>query len=230
MSIAAGEATNDWITKDFYFTVDLTGTNKDESETGIDYNVARDYRKVLQMVFIQDAFEAGNDLYFADFEFVDLGEVITTGGASVLTDAAAEAAGMQAMRYYFDYKTIDGSQIIIGGETLKVVERGFFYRNGTVAKDGTVASLYNGSASQKKTEGFNNCWAYDEATQMMKFSTYVTGFKKENDLRKLEVNAYIIVELADGSRCTIYSGSINRSVAGVKGLENATDGDINLGQ
>ena len=230
VNIAAGEATNGWITKDFYFTIDLTGKNKDESETGVDYTVERDSRKTLQMVFTQDAFEAGNDLYFADIAVVDLGEVITKGGASVLNDAAAEVAGMQAMRYYFDYKTIDGDEIILGNETLKVVERGFFYRNGTVAKDGTVASLYNGSATQKKTEGFNNCWAYDEATQMMKFSTYVTGFKKENDVRKLEVNAYIIVELADGSRCTIYSGSTNRSVEGVKGLGNANDNDINVGQ
>jgi len=233
MSIAAGEATNNWITKDVYFTIDLTGTNSDENETGVDYNVERDYRKALQMVFTQDAFEAGNDLYFADIEVVDLGEVITKGGASVLNADAAEEAGMQAMRFYFDYKTIDGSQIIIGEETLTVVERGFLYRNGKVAKDGTVASLYDGTASQK-TEGFNNCWAYDEATQMMKFSTYVTGFKKENDTRKLEVNAYIIVELADGSRYTIYSASTNRSVAGVQGLgdpsDSSSDGNINDGQ
>ena len=234
MSIAAGEATNGWITKDFYFTIDLTGTNKGEGETGIDYNVARDDKKTLQMVYTQDAFEAGNDLYFADIEVVDLGEVITKGGASVLTSAAADVAGMQAMRYYFNYKTIDGDEIILGGKTLKVVERGFLYRNGKVAQGGTVASLYTGTASQKKTEGFNNCWAYDEATQMMKFSTYVIGFKKQDDTRKLEVNAYIIVELDDGSRCTIYSGSTNRSVAGVQGLgdasDSASDDNINDGQ
>ena len=80
-------------------TVDLTGTNMDESETGIDYNVARDYRKTLQMVFTQDAFEAGNDLYFADIEIVDLGEVVTTGGASVLTSAAADAGSSLRQRH-----------------------------------------------------------------------------------------------------------------------------------
>lgn len=230
MSVAAGEATENWVQKDAYFTVDLTGTNMDESETGIDYNVARDYRKTLQMVFIQDAFEAGNDLYFADIEIVDLGEVVTTGGASVLTSAAADAAGMQAMRYYFNYKTVDGSQIIIGNETLKVVERGFLYRNGAVASGAAVASLYTAPVKQTKDSNFNQCWKYDEETQMMKFSTYVTGFKKENDTRKLEVNAYIIVELEDGSRYTIYSGSINRSVAGVQGLGAATDSDVTIGQ
>jgi hypothetical protein len=230
MSIAAGEATNGWITKNVYFTIDLAGINNDEGESGIDYNVARDGRKTLQMAYTQDAFDAGNDLYFADIEVVDLGEVITKGGASVLTKDAADEAEQQAMRFYFNYKTIDGDEIILGDETLKVVERGFLYRNGKVAKDATVPSLYTGPVSQKKTADFNNCWAYDEATQMMKFSTYVTGFKKENDTRKLEVNAYIIVELKDGTRCTIYSGSINRSVAGVQGLGDATDGNISDGQ
>ncbi len=228
IAIAAGEATDGWVTRDVYFTADFAGTVTDETETGRDYTVNREYRRTLMMTFYQDANEAGNDLYFADIDVIDLGgDVIAEGGASILTDAAAEAAGnRQAMRYYFSYKTTDGSNIFVGDDELKVVERGFYYRNGYVANGDTVATMYTAAVKQSKAEDFNICWAYDEATGMMTFSTYVTGFQIGDTTKKLEVKAYIIVEDANGAQYTIYADSINRTVAGVGA---GTDSDINAG-
>ena len=229
ITINAGEATDGWVTANAYFTADLSGTVQDETETGLDYNVQRTtWMNKLFMTYTQDANEAGNDLYFADIEVIDLGDaVVEEDGASILTDEAAEEADQQAMRFYFNYKTDDGSNIYLGDDVLTVVERGFYYRNGYVASGGAVATMYTADVKKNKTDNFNTCWAYDEASKMMTFSSYITGFKLENDDRKLEVKAYIIVETDDGSRYTIYSDSINRTVAGVGA---GTDLDINDGQ
>ena len=225
--------TGEWVEETVYFTADVIGTVTDETETGIDYNLKNDSRVTLSAVYVQDATEAGNDLYFKDFEIVDLGEVVTKGGASVLTAEAADAAGSQAMRFYFSYETEDGSTIKLGNDTLKVVERGFLYRNGYLEKDAVETAFRTNTGGIKKvakTDGFNVCWDYDDATDKMTFSTYVTGFKKADDVRKLEVKAYIIAQDAKGNQFTIYADSINRSVAGVQGLSGATDTDINAGQ
>ena len=230
VSVAAGDATDVWVTKTAYFTADFSGTVTDETETGLDYNVNRETRRTLQMVFTQDAFEAGNDLYFADIEVIDLGAaVVEEGGASVLTEEVAIKENKQAMRFYFNYKTDDGSNIYIGDDKLTVVERGFYYRNGYVANGGTVDTMYTADVQQSKTDNFNTCWAYNEETKMMTFSTYITGFGLNDDERKLEVNAYIIVADAEGNLYTIYADSINRTVEGVKGAGGATDNDFFAG-
>lgn len=223
----------EWVEETVYFTVDFVGTVTDEAETGLNYNISNDYRATLSGAFLQDATEAGNDLYFKDFVVEDLGEVMTAGGASVLTDAAADAANSQAIRYYFNYTTVDGSTIKLGDDTLTVVERGFLYRNGYLEKGAAEKGFYTttaGVVKEGKTENFGTCWHFDEATGKMTFSTYVTGFKKTGDTRKLEVKAYVIVEDANGNQFTLYADSINRSVAGVQGVGGATDGDVEDGQ
>ncbi|MBR2043720.1 MAG: hypothetical protein IJ946_05205 [Clostridia bacterium] len=234
ITINAGEATNEWVTANAYFTADRAGTVQDETETGIDYNVQRDSWDNLFMTYTQDANEAGNDLYFADIEVTDLGNaVVEEAGASILTDAAAEKAGQQAMRFYFTYKTTDGSTIELDGKTFTVAERGFIYRNGKAAKGDTVnvmdLAAVNGTNVKKtaKSDAFNECWEYNSETGMMKFSTYVTGFKLENDDRKLEVKAYVTFTDGNGATFTIYSDSINRMVEGVGA---GTDSNFNAGQ
>ena len=241
MTVAAGGVTNGWVTKNAYFTADLTGVVADEDEKGLDYKVTWSPNNYLYMTFTQDAVEAGNDLYFTNIEIVDLGEVIDAVGASILTDTAAQNAEMQAMRFYFDYKTVDGSTIELGkGEILTVVERGFIYRNGSADKDNDSYidegasvkhfTLSDATVREKKENAFNQCWAYNETTSMMRFSTYVTGFGLVNDFRKLEVKGYIIAEDGDGNRFTLYANSINRTVEGVKSYgdmpfdENISDG------
>ena len=119
VSVAAGDATDGWVTKTAYFTADFAGTVIDETETGLDYDVTRETRRTLQMVFTQDANDAGNDLYFADIQVIDLGaSVVEENGASVLTEEVATKENKQAMRFYFNYKTDDGSNIYVGDDVL----------------------------------------------------------------------------------------------------------------
>jgi hypothetical protein len=232
---------------------------KDEIETGIDYVNKESGRDTLYAIYYQDANENGNDVEFIDFEVVDLGVGIAASGASVLTDDAAAAAGQQAMRYYFDYKTDDGSQIYLGDEVLTVVKRGFLYANGSAdngpggnnahkgtAGDGIITSyvsnwieygeakfrnLTSSSVYSEKSDNLDRCWKYNEEDKMMRFSTYVTGFGLNDKTKKLEVMAYIVVE-ANGQQFTLYANkSINRTVEGTKTLaDGGFDTDIEAGQ
>ncbi len=242
-AVAAGTSDDTWTEQTAYFTVDLIGDVADERETGIDYKVTNDTRDTLYASFYQDINEeSANDIYFVDFEVVDLGEAIQAKGASVLTDDAASRAKQQAMRFYFDYKTVDGSTIeLSNGDILKVVKRGFIYRNGSadrnnddyIDEDASVEyfTLSNALVSEEKTDNFDVCWAYNEG--MMTFSTYVKGFDEFDDNKKLEVKAYIIATDTKGNTFTLYANkSINRTVDGVKGndYDMPSDDDIDIGK
>ena len=243
--VPAGASDGTWTEQTTYFTVDNYSLINDENETAVDYSLNTTTRDTLYVAFYQLENENGNAIDFIDFEIEDLDVAIEAKGASILTDAAAQDAKMQAMRFYFDYKTVDGSTIELGnGEILTVVERGFIYRNGAADKnkDGVIESnVVNGreigekryytfrdsTVKTSKDKDFNLCWSYDEATSMMRFSTYVTGFAIENDLRKLEVRGYIVAKDVNDNTFTLYANkAINRTVDGV---ESATDTDINIG-
>ncbi len=231
--VEAGNATNGYTKVTHYFTAQTYKSITDESEAGIDYK----YQDLTCALYATLGNGSDSNVDFIDFELVDLGVAVTAQGASILTDAAAESVHQQAMRYYFNYKTNDGSQIIIGDETFKVVKRGFLYANGNADKnvDGVISSdeatfhnLTTSSVDEFKVTDFDKCWAYNSDTKMMTYSTYVTGFQKQNDARKLEVRGYIVIEV-DGQQFTLFADtSINRTVDGTKGKTDGVDPDTDF--
>ena len=239
VNIDAGESNGEWIERVVYFTADFIGSVTDNNEIGRDYqDIVYSANRALYFNFFQG--EGANDIYFADFVIEDLGTPVVAAGASKLKDDYANQIEQQAIRYYFNYKTVDGSTLeFSNGDTLRVVERGFYFRNGLsyVGKDAeenlltdfTVPIFKTSTAKSAKTSDFHKCWAYNQSTGIMTFSTYVTNFAL-NDPRKLEVRGYVkVIDEATGEKFTIYAKeSINRTVGGIFG-EEATDKDINAG-
>jgi hypothetical protein len=175
----------------------------------------------LYLCFGQDV-RGKNTVYFTDFQIKDLGEVITSAGTSVLTNTAASSAGHQAIRYYFNYATTNGTNIILDGEILTIVERGFVYSNGALdhgetEKSGVFASN-KGLVKNSKTSGFDKCWAYKDG--VMTFSTYIKDFEINGDSRKAQVKGYLLVEDSQNNQFYIHSAAINRTVSGAKNPNN----------
>ncbi|MEE0945797.1 MAG: family 16 glycosylhydrolase [Acutalibacteraceae bacterium] len=218
-TIAKGEG--DWKKAEFYITADLGGMVDDIA--GGDDIVLSDGYKELYVSFIQNITKSNlsgedNDIYFTDFTLTDLGTVIGTDGASILTEEAATTSKNQALRYYFNYETVDGSTIILDGKTFNIIERGFIYKNGAIDKY-TNNSIYlggmtlgsQGTVSEKKTDNFNYCWEYEYS--LMTFSTYVNGFDSSMADYDLIVRGYITFADEQGIEHTIYSDTINRSIS-----------------
>ncbi len=231
VNIDAGESTGEWTERVVYFTADFVGSVTGNNEIGRDYeDIVYSDRKTLYFNFFQDG---ANDIYFADFVIEDLGTPVVAAGASKLKDDYANQIEQQAIRYYFNYKTVDGSTLeFSNGDTLRVVERGFYFRNGlsyATGADFTVPLFKDSTVKSVKEDEFHKCWAYNQSTGIMTFSTYVTNFGL-HDARKLEVRGYVkVIDEATGEKFTIYANeSINRTVDGIFGDE-ATDNDINTG-
>lgn len=159
--------------------------------------------------------KAGNDL-------------VNTVGGQCLTAEAEAIAASQAIRYSFTYDTKTGGEIFIGDNEYKVIERGFIYVNGNnYAKGGIYKGDFNLTNAKNGAYKYNSknnnldvCWTYSaiENTDLysLAFSTFVKDFDID-DTKEMMVKAYIIIEI-DGQQFTVYSDSINRSVAYLKSL------------
>ncbi|MBR2042996.1 MAG: glycoside hydrolase family 16 protein [Clostridia bacterium] len=206
----------DWSTVNYYFTVDPRGKVIGDIEYGYDYMLTKDNNNLF-IYFTQEKAEQ-NTLYATDFLLTDLGNVIETGGSSVLSDSAsASIGGKQAIRFFFSYKTTNnGKNIVIDGESFTVRERGFVYAKGKLYKDQTEKADFfansPGSLIQKKKVGFDFCWSLENDTAT--FSTYVKDFTGRQDDRKLLIKAYLLIEDNEGNRHYIHSDSMNRTVEG----------------
>ncbi|MEE0945798.1 MAG: hypothetical protein U0M42_03075 [Acutalibacteraceae bacterium] len=218
--IVAGET---WYDFTYYITYDAAA-NKTTAVAGFDDSkeAIREYFYIYfnQTITSHDTTGCDNQIYFADFEYVDLGAAVGKGGASVLKEADN---GRQAMRFYFSYETDDGSTIKLGDEEFEVVERGFVYTNGAIGKYTNASGQYtglfrptnnNGTVKYSaKTENFNECWSNENG--VMTFSTYVKGFTESLMDSKLIVKGYVTFKDANGKLYTVYSENTNRSVNGI---------------
>lgn len=166
----------------------------------------------------------GNALYLywpadCDFsvynaELEKLGTVVGNGGVSMIktNDASME----QALRYYFNYDTNTGKELVFNGETFKIVSRGFLMANGGNGGLSEAAVTRETAKSNNKIKDLNiteltKCWTVKEnenGTNNITFSTYVTKFAAEggtyNLSKKLYVKAYIEV-LVGTQNYTFYS-------------------------
>lgn len=204
-----------WYDFEYYFTADTLDVNVDSEETGLDYNKTCNGANAVFMLINS---ESKKDLYFTDITLTDLGQVISSKGASVLKEEEAENIGRQAMRFYFDYETADGSTVTLDGKPFKVIERGFIYRKGNLEYFQQEEANFNANADgvvKTQTTLLNKCWSYDDQTQRLTFSTFVKNFNK-TDSRKLEVKGYIVIEDSYGKQHLIHSATTNRTIKGIK--------------
>ncbi|MEE0840528.1 MAG: hypothetical protein U0L72_08330 [Acutalibacteraceae bacterium] len=219
--VVAGE---NWYDFTYYVTYDAAGYYESVPGAGMD-DTKESVREYFYIWFSQNITThnlegCDNEIYITDIVYEDLGVAVGKNGASVLNEEAMQTATSQAMRFYFTYETEDGSTIKIGDEIFTVKERGFIYKNGAIGKytadNGAYTGLLLSTAGIKKsakTEGFENCWAYEDGT--MTFSTYVKGFTQELYDNKLIVRGYVTFADASGKLHTVYSDTVNRSVNGI---------------
>lgn len=152
--------------------------------------------------------------------------LIAHGGASILKNVAENA--YQALRYYFNYDTINGNDIVIDGEVYTVKSRGFLLTNGGVNADAQITrSAANGTTIKDiNVTKLDNCWesvANNDAlnSDKLTYSIYATGFKPVNgtynNTNKLYVKGYVVVEI-NGVEYTLYSEEYNTTVSEVANL------------
>lgn len=152
--------------------------------------------------------------------------LIAHGGASILKNVAENA--YQALRYYFNYDTINGNDIVIDGEVYTVKSRGFLLTNGGVNADAQITrSAANGTTIKDiNVTKLDNCWesvANNDAlnSDKLTYSIYATGFKPVNgtynNTNKLYVKGYVVVEIND-VEYTLYSEEFNTTVSEVANL------------
>jgi hypothetical protein len=141
--VEAGTDTNGWTTATFYITADLPGEIT-ESTNGLDDTKTSGANCGLYLTLGKDSGSNNVEIAIKETKVEKLCEVVGATGASVLTDAAAQEAGKQAIRYYFNYKTEnEGADIVIGSQSFEVVERGFIITNGAINNYGCLNTTDN---------------------------------------------------------------------------------------
>ncbi len=218
--VVAGDT---WYDFTYYVTYDAAGYYA--AVDGID-DTKSSVREFFYVWFSQDITAhdltgCDNEIYIADIVYEDLGVAVGENGASILNSDAMQTATSQAMRFYFNYATEDGSTIKLGDEEYTVVARGFIYQNGAIGKYTAADGKYTGFSlntagvkkSSVKKDNFDECWEY--ADGVMTFSTYVKGFTEALYDSKLIVRGYVTFVDANGKEHTVYSDTVNRSVNGI---------------
>lgn len=130
------------------------------------------------------------------FDNVSVSTVLSDGGASVLTKAAQQEAGKQAMRFYYTYRSPDGTGLSAAGADYAIAERGVLLLSGTFDRDETLTLANAKAVCLKKTADFDTCWQASDG--LVTYSNYVTDFAIEDE-RMLTVRGYVI--LTDGKIC-----------------------------
>ncbi len=152
--------------------------------------------------------------------------LLTQAGISMLEGVAEN--NNQALRYYFNYDSINGNDIIIDGEVYTVKSRGFLVTNGTANANAQITrSAANGTTVKDiNVTKLANCWnavANNDAlnSSELTYSIYVTGFKPVNgtynNTSRLYVKGYVVVEV-NGVEYTLYSEELNMTVSEVANL------------
>ncbi len=147
----------------------------------------------------------------------------TYGGVSILTDSAAENAGHQALRVYYGYKLNDNDKIEFGGKEYSLKERGILISkltniNGNITLENVDETIIRTG----KTEDFDKCWIFDDATNTVIYSNYIIGFDF-TDTRRFKFRGYIILDDGTESGKVIYTDAVSTSVVEISGNDIVDD-------
>lgn len=134
-----------------------------------------------------------------------ISEVTSNEGASMLKSDNLDD-GKQAIRFLFSYDTVlgKGNTVKLGSGEYTVKERGILVKS--AAND--TSKLERGTEDARviktvKTNEFDTCWQYDDATGKYQFSMYIKGLETD-DTRELVSRGYVV--LTDGeNEFTFYS-------------------------
>ncbi len=217
-----------------FFTADKDGigvyTNRGDVDGGKTIITANGSGTYTAYVTVDKLSEQGDTLYIykkgatanqtnnvTNITLTPLANAITNEGVSILKGKTSA----QAIRYYFGYNTTDGKDIILGGNSYEVVERGFLLANGAGRIDDGVC-IDSADVLKKSVSGeaLTNCWQVTDiggGKSNIWFSSYVDGFAN-GDTRKLFVKGYITFK-ANGNEFTIYADASNGSVATIDALQ-----------
>lgn len=154
--------------------------------------------------------------------------VVSNNGVSMLEGLAENDT--QALRYYFNYDTVTGKEIIMGGETYNIVSRGILFANGSkMAEEVVSRELAKTNTSGIKDFNITNltkCWELkvnDSGNYNLTFSNYVTNFEADNNTynntKRLYAKAYVVINV-DGREYTIYAEESNYTVKEVADMQN----------
>lgn len=205
---------------DIYFTVDMF-SDKGNPQGNALYLYIPDGAENIELAIL--SIEQVNN--------VNDGALIGNGGAAILINQPADAT--QALRFYFTYDTVTGSEVVIDSTEYKLVSRGFLLANGEVARDAVVTrEMAKGKSDFSivdiNVENFDKCWETvknaDGRTNNLTFSIHVIGFEPSeknsyNNTRRLYVKGYVVIDV-DGTEYTLYSAESSFTVSEVAAQYN----------
>lgn len=180
-----------------YVNIDMEGGSSAEGET----------------LYVYWPADADFSVFYA--ELTNIGNVVGNGGVSMVKGLAESES--QALRYYFNYNTVSGNEIIINGESYAVLSRGFLFANGGNGglEDASVTretAKNNSKIIDMNTTDLSKSWAFKQVggVDNLTYSTYVTNFKSENGTynqsQKLYVKGYVEVQI--GTQTAIFYSTI----------------------
>ncbi|MBR2043476.1 MAG: hypothetical protein IJ946_03965 [Clostridia bacterium] len=202
--ITVTDVKNEWTRAEIYLTTDFAHCEKESGYSGETFCIpaikVTDSKRTVYM----DAFS--------------ITRVSISGGASALTDEAANEAGGQAVRFYFSYNADKNGNLIANGVGNAIKERGIMF----TANGNTDLIIENRNKSSvtvtSKTDNFSECW--NKENNVITYSTYVKNFDY-TDSRTIYARGYII--LADGS--VAYSNKVEYSLDGILETNSLLSGE-----
>lgn len=153
-------------------------------------------------------------------ELENLGTLVGNGGVSMIKGLSESES--QALRYYFNYNTITGNELVVNDETYTILSRGFLLANGGEGGLLNAAVTFETAKSTDKiidinTTDLEKVWSFKNVggKDNLTYSTYITNFAAEdgtyNQSMRLYVKGYVRVKI-NGQVCTFYSTITNYTV------------------
>lgn len=218
-----------------YLTTAFTYSIPKDADINTKENKNADYGDMLYMYFDN---VVGSSITVTEVAVKEI-EVVSSLGASVLTEEAKNIAGSQALRFFFSYPTQNIITVNIDGEDFTVIERGMIFKNarntatGEFGEDRVLVKpiiLENkndkGYVCVSKTSAFNQYWAYDNKTESLVFSGYIKNLALE-DARLVGARGYVKVKDAEDNIYTFYSADKKATVKeGVDKINEITTTDV----
>ncbi len=149
------------------------------------------------------------ELYSYKFEE----KAVASGGVSILTDTAAEAAGHQAMRIYYGYNVTDSGKIAVNGNEYSLLERGMIISSG--AADSEMVYGNSKVITLSKKDNFNNCWRTEGNAVI--YSNYFVGFRLD-DTRAVKHRGFIRVDDGSTDGLIIYTDITENSISAISSV------------
>lgn len=212
--------TNQGFVEDANFVVTYANQSKLNSDLTVYINTDMEGGKTAEGEALFIYWPANYNFSVYGVELTSLGTLVGNGGISMIKGLAEDES--QALRYYFNYNTATGKEMVINGESYTIRSRGFILANGGVGGLADAAVTRETAKSTNKIIDINvtdleKVWSFKNVNGIdnLTYSTYVTNFAAEdgtyNQSMRLYVKGYVEVSI-NGQICTFYSTITNYTV------------------